>query len=79
MKAVRTSTKRTVTLAAGNYVVVRLLERALEIRKEEPADMACRDGIAPPRRSPPVYRVELADVYDADRHLRLTPTYTRGC
>ena len=79
MKAVRTSTKRAVTLAAGNYVVVRLLDRALEIRKEEPADMACADRAAPPRRNPPVYRVELADVYDAARHLRLTPASMRDC
>ena len=79
MKAVRTSTKRVVTLAAGNYVVLRLLDRALEVRSEEPADMACGDRVAPLRRNPPVYRVELSDVYDAARHLRLTPTYTRGC
>jgi hypothetical protein len=46
-------------------VWVRLLDRALEIRKEEPADMSCGDGDR--------------DVYDAARHLRLTPNYTRGC
>jgi hypothetical protein len=79
LKAVRTSTKRTVTLTAGTYVVVRLLDRALEIRKEEPADMACGDPVAPLRHNPAVYRVELSEIYDPDRHLRLTPAYTRGC
>lgn len=79
MKAVRTSTKRTVMLAAGNYVIVRRLERALEIRKEEPADTGCGERVAPPRRNPPLYRVELTDVYDVARHLRLKPAYTRGC
>jgi hypothetical protein len=79
MQAVRTTTKRTVTLAAGNYVVVRLLDRALEIREEEPADSPCADRAAPPRRNPPVYRVALADVYDEARHLRLTPVPISEC
>ena len=60
-------------------MVVRLLDRALEIREEEPADSPCADRAAPPRRNPRIYRVELADVYDETRHLHLAPAPISEC
>lgn len=71
---------RTVTLDAGNMVVVARHGRTLEIRKEEDFDGPCAgaDERREARKSP-TYVVEAEEFYDRDLHLQLEPAYTRGC
>jgi hypothetical protein len=71
---------RTVTLDAGNIVVVARHGRALEIRKEEEFDGPC--ATSDERRKAqklPTYLVEAEEFYDQDLHFQLEPAYTRGC
>jgi hypothetical protein len=72
---------RTVTLDAGNIVVVARHGRTLEIRKEEDFDGPCtgsdeRGNIQKKLRT---YLVEAEEFYGSDLHLQLKPAYTRGC
>lgn len=70
----------TVTLDAGNIVVVARHGRTLEIRKEEDSDGPCagsdeRVNVKGLR----TYLVEAEEFYDRDLHFQLVPAYTRGC
>ncbi len=71
---------RTVTLDAGNIVVVARHGRTLVIRKEEDFDGPCAGsderGKAQKLRT---YLVEAEEFYDRDLHFQLEPAYTRGC
>jgi len=79
VKALPKGGRRTVTLAEGNFVVLSVHDRTLEIRKEEPFDLECA-GTEPVRgRKLQTYLVDVAEIYDADRHLRLRLAYPKGC
>jgi hypothetical protein len=71
--------RRTVTLAEGNYVVLSVHDRMLEIRKEEPFDSGCGDAEPPRKRRTQPYLVDATEVYDADLHLQLRLAYPKGC
>jgi hypothetical protein len=71
--------RRTVTLAEGNYVVLNVHDRMLEIRKEEPFDSGCGEAAPVRKRRLQSYLVDVPEVYDADLHLRLRLAYPKGC
>jgi hypothetical protein len=54
-------------------------DRMLEIRKEEPLDLDCAGTEQVRGRKLQKYLVDVAEVYDADRHLRLRLAYPKGC
>jgi hypothetical protein len=70
---------RTVTLDEGEYVVLNVHERMLEVRKEKPFDRPCSETEPIRGRRLQTYLVDLAEVYDADLHLRLRLAYPKGC
>jgi hypothetical protein len=72
---------RTVSIDAGNIVVVARHGRTLEIRKEEELDGPCADSDERrhTREKLRTYLVDAEDFYDSDLHLQLKPAYTRGC
>jgi hypothetical protein len=73
-------TSRTVTLPAGNIVVVAVRGRTLEVRKEEAFDSPCADTAErDKRRTLRTYLVAAEEFYDRDLHLQVRPAYTRGC
>ena len=79
VKGRRTGQSGTAILRAGNYMLVGIHGRMLEIRKEELFDMPC-DGTEPPRpKKLQTYLVDAEEFYDADLHFALQPAYTRGC
>ncbi len=79
VRARRKDTRRFETLK-GNIVVLVVRGRTLEVRKEQPSDMACGAEDVPPRDfNAPTYLVEAEQLYDGDLHLAVKPAYTRGC
>jgi hypothetical protein len=75
-----TGASGTVTLDAGNIVVVAVHGRTLEIREEEDVDGPCAGSDE--RAAKPIagtYLVDAEEFYDGDLHLQLRPAYTRGC
>lgn len=79
VKARLKGAQRTVTLDEGEYIVLNVHERILEIRKEEPFDRPCSETEPMRGRRLQTYLVDLAEVYDADLHLRLRLAYPKGC
>jgi hypothetical protein len=79
VKAHRKGTNTTLTLAAGNYMLVGIQGRVAELRKEEPFDSPCEDSRPRARATLRTYLVAAEEFYDANLHLVLTPAYTRGC
>lgn len=73
-------TSRTVTIAAGNVIVIEVHGRTLEIRKEEDFDGPCADSDARAAGNRlPTFLVDAEQFYDSNLHLLLKPAYTRGC
>ncbi len=79
VKARRKGTARTVTLPQGNYFVVAVQDRYIEMRTEVPSDMPCGEDVPAPAKPLRTYIVDLNELCDADLHLLLKPAYTRGC
>jgi hypothetical protein len=79
VKARPKGARRTVTLDEGEFVVLNLRDRMLEIRKEEPFDRPCSSTEPVRGRRLQTYLVDVAEVYDADLHLRLQIAYPKGC
>jgi hypothetical protein len=79
VKARLKGAQRTVTLDEGEYIVLHVHDRILEIRREEPFDRPYSETEAIRGRRLQMYLVDLAEVYDADLHLRLRLAYPKGC
>lgn len=72
-------TRRSITFPEGNIVVVGVTGRVVEFRREETFDSPCEGARLDTARNLPTYLVNVAELYDAERHLQLRPAYPKGC
>jgi hypothetical protein len=62
----------------GMYVVATEAD-AVQLRREQPADLWCREGDPPPLVEDVPTRYSRAQLLDDDGHLRIRPKYMKGC
>lgn len=63
----------------GSVVVEEVSAVELRVRPEQPGDLWCSDGEAPPLRPAEPWSLAGRELRDANRHLRVRIRYTRGC
>jgi hypothetical protein len=65
--------------AAGDMVVLEVVDGSVRVRPEQPADMWCDEGDPPPLEPFKETILTPADLYDQKGHLTIRPKYLRGC
>lgn len=70
---------RTVTTAAGDYLVTGVWHDRVHLRLEVESDYACGQGIPPPRVMPPTLSASPANLFEPSGAPRFQTKYTKGC
>lgn len=80
VRARRRGARGTGTIGPGQFFLMAVDGRTLQIREEEPSDMPCsEEDERAPRRDLPTYLVDADDLYGANLHLPMRVAYPKGC
>jgi hypothetical protein len=62
-----------------NYVILKVGDKSVSMREEQPSDMWCESVSPPPLKAYDAIEIQISDLYDKDCHILLLPAHTKGC